>query len=135
MRIVLLFTLFITSIWAADGYEVYKNHCMSCHVEMMDKTTTKQLFKTLKAPPMVEVSNRLKENIVIADDDEDVHRHLVTLFIKDYIDNPDLAKTMCHPMALERFGVMPSLKGKLNEEEKQAVANWIYDRYEHIAFE
>ena len=135
MRIALVFTLLWPALWAVDGYEVYKKQCMSCHVEMMDKKTTKKLFKTLKAPPMLEVSNRLKENIIIADDDEDVHRHLVTLFIRNYIDNPDLAKTMCHPMAIERFGVMPSLKGKLSEEEKQAVADWIYDRYENIKFE
>ena len=41
---------------------------------------------------------------------------------------------MCHAGALERFGTMPSLKGKINEEEKQAVAEWIYDRYEGIEF-
>jgi hypothetical protein len=29
---------------------------------------------------------------------------------------------------------MPSLKGKLNEDEKQAVAEWLYDRYENVKF-
>jgi hypothetical protein len=29
---------------------------------------------------------------------------------------------------------MPSLKGKLNEDEKQAVTEWLYDRYENVKF-
>ena len=41
---------------------------------------------------------------------------------------------MCHLGALDRFGVMPSLKGKLTEEERQAVAEWVYDRYNGVAF-
>jgi hypothetical protein len=120
--------------FGAEGYEIYQKHCMSCHVEMISKSETKKVFKTLKAPPMVEVSNRLKENIVIAEDDDDIHRRLVILFIKDYIENPSLDHSMCHPMAIERFGIMPSLKGKLNADELDAVAAWVYDRYEDVAF-
>jgi hypothetical protein len=30
---------------------------------------------------------------------------------------------------------MPSLKKKINENEKQAVAEWLYDRYENVKFE
>ncbi len=99
-------------------------------MEMMSKEETVKKFKTLKAPPMLEVSNRVKENIIIKDDDEDIHRRVVIAFIKDYIDNPSLDYSMCHAMAIERFGIMPSQKGKLDEAEKQAVAEWIYDRYE-----
>jgi hypothetical protein len=36
---------------------------------------------------------------------------------------------MCHAMALEKFGVMPSQKGKLTNEELDAVAKWVYDNY------
>ncbi len=134
MRLPALLFLAAASLCAADGYDVYTRHCAACHIELMDKATAVARFKTLKAPPMVEVSNRLKENIIIADDDEDVHRHLVILFIKDYIENPELYKTMCRPMALERFDVMPSLKGKLSDAERQAVAEWIYDRYKNVTF-
>lgn len=117
-----------------DGYSVYQKHCMQCHVEMMEKKEVLQVLHTLKAPPMVEVSNRLKENIIIADEDEDVKRRVTIAFIKDYIENPSVQYSMCHPMAIEKFGIMPSLKGKLKEEEKQAVAEWIIDRYAKITF-
>lgn len=122
------------SLYGADGYSVYQKNCMQCHVEMMEKKEVIKVLHTLKAPPMVEVSNRLKENIIIADEDEDVKRRVTIAFIKDYIENPSVQYSMCHPMAIEKFGIMPSLKGKLSEDEKQAVAEWIIDRYAKITF-
>jgi mono/diheme cytochrome c family protein len=124
-----------SQLYAADGYEVYKSKCSECHIENISKAEVVKNFKEMKAPPMVEVSNQVRNNIVIKDGDDDVHRHVVKLFIKDYIDNPILEKSMCNPMALERFGVMPSQKGKLSEEEKEAVAEWIYDRYQGVKFQ
>ena len=135
MKKALLVTLALaTSVLATSGYEVYKKNCMSCHVEMMSKKEVMANIKDLKAPPMVEVSGRLKENIKTTDDEDDVNRYLFILFVKDYIINPNLDNSMCHPGALERFGTMPSLKGKVSANEAQAVAEWLYDRYENIKF-
>lgn len=120
---------------AADGYSVYQKHCMRCHSELMEKKEVLKVIHTLKAPPMNEVSNRLRENIVITDDDDDVKRRVTIAFIKDYIENPSIQYSMCHPMAIEKFGIMPSLKGKLSENERQAVAEWIIDRYKGIKFQ
>ncbi|MDD2790879.1 MAG: cytochrome c [Sulfurimonas sp.] len=131
----LAFGLFgCTNLLAVDGYEVYKAKCSMCHLENISKADVVKNMGKLKAPPMVEVANQVKGNIVIADGDDDVHRHVVKLFIKDYIAHPELEKSMCNPMALERFGVMPSQEGKLTAEEIDAVADWIYDRYEGIKF-
>lgn len=121
--------------WGADGYAVYKKHCMKCHAEMMEKSEVVKHLPTLKAPPMVEVSNRLKENVTINDDDDDVKRRVIIAFIKDYIENPSVQYSMCHPMAIEKFGIMPSLKGKLKAAERQAVAEWVYDRYQGVQFQ
>lgn len=134
-RTLLSSLLLCTALFASDGYEVYKKNCMSCHVEIMQKGEVLKNLKNMKAPPMVEVSNRIKENIIVKDEDEDVHRNLFILFVKDYIINPKLDNSMCTSGALERFGVMPSLEGKINNEEKQAVAEWLYDRYESVKFE
>mgnify|MGYP002639702005 CR=1 FL=1 len=133
-KIVVSFSIMISTLLATDGYEVYKQKCMLCHIEIINKSETIKRFRTLKAPPMIEVANQLKNNIITKDDDEDVHRQVVIAFIKEYIDKPDLQYTMCHPMAIEKFGVMPSLKGQLSDKEKQAVAEWIYDRYEGKEF-
>jgi len=126
--------LLATSLFAVDGYEVYKKNCMICHVEMMTHKEALKNLNKLVAPPMVEVSERLKENIQTADEEDDVNRYLFILFVKDYIVNPNLDNSMCNSGAIEKFGTMPSLKGKLKETEKQAVAEWLYDRYENTKF-
>ncbi len=123
-----------TLLAGAEGYGVYQKHCMQCHVEVMEKKEVIKHLGSLKAPPMIEVSNRLKENVIITDEDDDVKRRVIIAFVKDYIENPSVQYSMCHPMAIEKFGIMPSMKGKLSDEERQAVAEWIYDRYEGIAF-
>ncbi len=134
MRYIFLILSLNSLLAAGDGYTIYQKHCSQCHVEMMEKKEVLKVLHTLKAPPMVEVANRLKENIIIADDDDDVKRRVTIAFIKDYIVNPSVQYSMCHPMAIEKFGIMPSLKGKLHEDERQAVAEWIIDRYKNIKF-
>jgi len=116
------------------GQKIFDNTCVACHVEILNKETALKTFKTLKAPPMNEVAMQLKSNVIIKDDDDDVHRAVVIAFIKDYIKYPELAKTMCHPGAVDRFGVMPSQKARLNDEEINAVSVWLYDRYEGVEF-
>lgn len=128
-----LLLLVAASLFGVDGYKVYQNNCAKCHIEMISKSEALQKFKTLKAPPMVEVSNQLKRTIVISSGDEEVHRFVTIAFIKEYIKNPSLDYFMCNAGAVDRFGVMPA-QSQLNEEQRQAVAEWIYDRYEDVAF-
>ena len=130
-----LATLFLlaSALFGVDGYEVYKKNCMQCHIENISKAETLKRFKTLSAPPMVEVANQLRRNIIIADDDDDIKRFVTIAFIKEYIKHPSVDYSMCHPMAIERFGIMPPQK-QLSEAERQAVAEWIIDRYEEASF-
>lgn len=116
------------------GQKVFDNVCSACHVELLDKSTALKTFKTLKAPPMNEVAQQIKTNIIIKDDDDDVHRAVVIAFIKDYIKHPELAKVMCNPPAVDRFGLMPSQKAVLSEKEIDSVSTWLYDRYEGVEF-
>ncbi|MFC2074614.1 c-type cytochrome [Campylobacterota bacterium] len=116
------------------GQKVFDNVCSSCHVELLDKNTALKTFKTLKAPPMNEVAQQIKTNIIIKDDDDDVHRAVVIAFIKDYIKHPELAKVMCNPPAVDRFGLMPSQKAVLSDDEIDSVSTWLYDRYEGVEF-
>jgi cytochrome c553 len=118
-----------------DGEKVFDTKCASCHIKMITKPELKKIFKTVKAPPMIEVSNQLKKNIKIVEDiDDEIHRAVVIAFIKDYVIYPDLDKSMCEAMALEKFDLMPSQKGNLTEEELNAVAAWIYDYYQGKTF-
>lgn len=117
-----------------EGKKIFDRVCAACHAELLDKESALKTFKTLKAPPMNEVAIQLKTNILIKDDDADVHRAVVIAFIKDYIKYPDLMKTMCNPSAIDKFGVMPSQKAVLNDEEINAISTWLYDRYEGVGF-
>ena len=134
MKKILLLVAFATSLFAVDGYKVYKDKCKVCHVEMMSSKEALANLDKLSAPPMIEVSTRLKDMIKIKEDDEDVKRELVLTFIRDYIINPSIDKSMCHLGALDRFDVMPSMKGKLTQAEINAVAEWVYDHYEGKKF-
>lgn len=134
MKKMILLFVSAAGLWADTGYDVYKKHCAQCHIELISKAETLARFKELKAPPMVEVSNRLKENVIIKDDDDDVKRRVVIAFIEEYIRRPSLEYSMCDPMAIERFGIMPSQKGKLTDAQIDAVSEWVYDRYDAVGF-
>lgn len=135
MNKILISTLLLSAtLFSNEGYEIYKKNCKSCHVEMMTVKDVMANLSKMKAPPMVEVSARLKENIKTTDEEDDVDRHLFILFVKDYIMHPELDFSMCHAGALDRFGTMPSMKDKITEEEAKTVAIWLYDRYEDIEF-
>ena len=134
MKKIALFLTLSASLFAVDGYEVYKNNCAACHVEMITKAETLKTFNKLKAPPMIEVSNQLKETIIIKGDDEEVHRFVTIAFIKEYIKNPSLDYFMCNAGAVDHFGVMPA-QSHLSDAQRQAVGEWIYDRYEDLEFE
>ena len=119
---------------SVDGYKVYQKNCKKCHIEMITVTETMKRVKTLTAPPMVEVSTRLKENILLKETYEEVKRELVLTFMRDYIMHPNIDKSMCRLGAIDRFGVMPSQKGIITEDESHAVTEWIYDHYTAGAF-
>ena len=121
---------FVSAETKVDGEKVFEAKCASCHIKMITKEETMKILTSIKAPPMVEVSNQLKNNIKIVDDlDDEIHRAVVIAFIKDYVIYPTLEKSMCQAMALEKHGVMPSQKGKLTEAELNAVSTWVYDYY------
>ncbi len=118
-----------------DGYKIYLAKCSMCHNEMTTTAQVKAKFQTMKAPPIMEVSNQLKAMIGYNGNDEEVKRQLVLTFMRDYIFNPDIDKSMCNLGAIDQFGVMPSQKGKLTQEELVAVSEWLYDHFEGKEFQ
>lgn len=79
----------------------------------------------LKAPTGNEISFRLKQQIGSRDDME-FHLHQTEEFLKDYLYNPDLSKTICLEGVIRHFEVMPSMKGKISEEEISEVNHFLY---------
>jgi len=75
----------------------------------------------INAPPMNEVSARLKHFFPTEDKFVD--------FVVDYITYPSREKGKCLPMAFKMFGVMPPIGLQLTEEERRAVALWLYHNF------
>ena len=134
MKTITYMTLFILSVSFAEdfmekGYEVFKRSCSSCHLERVspDKLSKiQEVVKSggrppIKAPPMSEVSARVKKFYPREED--------FISFVKDYITNPSKEKGVCLPMAYKIFGVMPPIGRTLSEEEKEAVARWLYHNF------
>lgn len=142
-----LMLLGFTSLYGVSGEDIYKAKCASCHamkgmmdasemtamrqkmqnasdeekMAMRDMMMQKMKKSKMKAPPMPMVSKRLKMKFQKKED--------FVSFVTDYIQNPSREKGMCMPMAYKRFGVMPPIGKSLTEEERVAVASWLYENF------
>ncbi len=112
------------------GYEVFRQSCSLCHMERASLWEfLKARLKVLKgerpqnidAPPMNLVSARIKK--FYPTEVEFVE------FVKDYITNPSREKGVCFKAAYVFFGVMPPIGQGMSEEDKTAVAKWLYYRF------
>lgn len=115
-----------------SGEKVFENKCNKCHeksmpIPLLMKNFIEENNKTLnlKAPTGNEISFRLKQQIGSRDDIE-FHLHQTNDFLKDYLYNPDLSKTICLEGVIRHFEVMPSMKGKISEEEIEEVNHFLY---------
>lgn len=99
-------------MFASTGAELTKNNCASCH---MLTTPTPDMIPTMKAPAMDAVMFHI--NLVMNKPEE------IKAFIMDYAVNPDASKSVCESNKVQKFGVMPSLKGKVSEKDLATIAD------------
>ncbi|PTB88004.1 hypothetical protein C9925_00740 [cyanobacterium G8-9] len=134
MRIV-RWMMFLTLLsMANEGKNLFQKHCVSCHQEFIPMSTLKENFLDynntllkLKAPTLNQLSYRLKQRIGDRHGDEDMHRMEVTVFMGDYVNNPSKEKSVCLEDVLKHFKTMPSLKGKVSEDELEEIGTYLYD--------
>jgi len=140
MKKVFLLGIFSTLfLFANEGEEVFKDKCASCHNEFVsiEKLTenfmeSENKLLNLKAPTLNQLSFRLKQQIGDPKGDEDMHRMEVGAFIADYLINPDKQKSVCMADVIKYFDTMPSMKGQIDDEELEAVSEYIYDYDKNI---
>jgi hypothetical protein len=143
MKFILIICVLLSSIFASPpeefekdkylaGEQIFDNKCSSCHVKSMPIGVLMSNFiehdnkvLKLKAPTGNEISFRLKSQIGSKDDIE-FQIDEVTDFVKDYLINPDKAKTVCLEGVIKHFDTMPSMKGKVTEEEMEDVTFFLY---------
>ena len=102
----------------ASGVDLVKSKCTSCH--MLEKPTA-DMIPNLKAPPMEAVMYHTK---LVMDD-----KKTIKAFITDYVINPAAKKSVCESNKVEQYGVMPSLKGTISDEELSKISDYLIDHY------
>jgi hypothetical protein len=131
MKLIFSFVFGLNLLYSSSlGYDTFVLKCQQCHSLSLDKKKIDKNKINLKAPPIAKISQRIKEMIIIKNENDYIHRGVVIAFIKDYIINPNEDKSMCYDNAVSNFGLMPSFKNKITNKENEAVAVWIYDYFE-----
>ncbi|MBU1668908.1 c-type cytochrome [bacterium] len=111
---------FGSSVYATPtGEELVKANCASCHTLDMPSPQT---MPTFKAPAMEAVLFHVKD--AMKDDNKKVKD-----FIVDYAQNPMRSKTVCESDKVQKFGLMPSLKGKVSPEDLATIADHLIETY------
>jgi len=106
-----------------DGKKLLQEKCSQCHnLDLPPKT-----FKDEKAPPMMAVAFHIKDFIPATDESEKIPKAID--FVKDYVINPSASKSFCDKKSLETYGVMPSQKGKVTQDELEAIAEYMFAHY------
>lgn len=143
MKIIAFTFLFLSAVFASPpeefdkniydiGEQIFDNKCSSCHEKSMPIPLLMENFiekdnklLNLKAPTGNEISYRLKSQIGSKDDIEFQIEEAAD-FVVDYLYNPDKSKTICLEGVIRHFDTMPSMKGKIEEEEIRQVSHFLY---------
>jgi cytochrome c len=112
----ILITLSTSLLADISAQKLFDTKCSMCHLKTRPADKSKVI-----APAMPGVMRHIKMNF-------DNKKDAVT-FIKDYVYNPSKEKALCMPQKLKRFGVMPSQKANITEDELDSVANWVYNNF------
>ncbi len=120
----LLFTT-ITLSANNSGEEIFKTKCTACHsmqppgaIATPGTPEFETAMNKMKAPPMAKVASMIKMQYAT--------KEAFVKFMSNYITKPDESKSVCMKQAIKGFGLMPAITD-MSDEEKTAVANWIYD--------
>ncbi|MEA3456620.1 MAG: hypothetical protein U9R26_08940 [Campylobacterota bacterium] len=98
------------------GEALFETKCSACHLKSRPDDTSK-----MKAPPVMGVMRHVKEQYP--------QKEGAVQFMVDYIQNPTAQKAVCIPQSIERFGLMPSMKGVATTEEFTKIAEYLYDNF------
>jgi len=108
------FTSFAQATQSAEG--LFDAKCAMCHSKARPTDKDKVL-----APAVMGVMRHIKMEYLNKDEAVD--------FMVDYILEPSQDKAICMPQKIERFGLMPSQKGNVTQEEAIVITSWMFDNF------
>jgi mono/diheme cytochrome c family protein len=103
-----------------EGKKLFENKCTACH--MTTRPSTTEAMNALIAPPIQGIMLHMNMNF-------ENDKKAMVVFLKDYAMNPSREKALCMPQKIDRFGLMPSLKGTVTPEELDKIANYLSVTY------
>ncbi len=112
----LLCLSFGSALAQENAQALFASKCASCHV-----TTPPADFSKLTAPPIMGVMRHVKMH--------HKSKEAAVAFIVDYTLNPQEEKALCTTDKIKHFGLMPSQRGNVTQEELQRIAGWMYDNF------
>jgi len=117
--ILALLILFISPIMADESSAektkvLIEKNCASCHVLGIPRPSS---IASLPAPPMNAIIFHLKKEIKSHEKQKE--------FIVNYSLNPKPEQSICDMTKVNKFGVMPSLKGKISKEHLNLIATML----------
>ena len=140
MKMILTLILFFSSfLFALSGEEIFDKKCAACHSYYIPQSQLLSNFLehnntelNLKAPTLNQLSFAFKEKVGNKREDAEAQKINIEVFIADYLDHPDKSKGVVSKKITRYFETMPSMKGKVSEEEIEALASYIYDYSENM---
>jgi len=101
---------------------LFSKYCASCHTTVVGVNESGgKITPIYEAPYAKDVVNKLKA--------ETKTKEAFVVFVKDYINEPDKRKSLYGKKAIKDFGLMPSLKGVMTDDEATGLADYIYNKY------
>ena len=106
-----------------DAKNLLESKCSKCHnLDLPPKLLKKEL-----APPMMAISHHVFNKVSAKNESERMLNAIA--FVKDYVLNPSVSKSFCDKDSLKKYGVMPSQKGNVDEDELEAIASYIFKHF------
>jgi len=106
-----------------DGKKLIHTKCASCHnLDLPPKNYDNEV-----APPMMAVSFHVASFMQTPNESMRIPKAIE--FTKDYVINPSAEKSFCDKKSLQDYGLMPSQKGKVTEDELDAIAKYMFSHY------
>jgi len=101
---------------------LFTTYCASCHTTVVGVNESGgQVTPIYEAPYVKDVMSKLKA--------ETKTKEAFITFVKDYINQPDKRKSLYGKRAIKSFGLMPSLKGVMTDDESTGLAEYLYHKY------
>ena len=106
-----------------DGKKLIEQKCAQCHnIDLPPKTYDNEV-----APPMMAVAFHLRAFVPARSESDKIPNAIN--FVKEYVISPSASKSYCDKESLKSYGVMPSQKGKVTQEELQAIAEYMFKHF------